>query len=61
MSINPDASIDGKDAKSLLCENWDNAKIALAAIDSMVKNPIVKLIIGIVISTGDGIRVKVCP
>jgi hypothetical protein len=60
MSIDYASSVNGKDAKSLLCENWDNAKIALGAIESMVKNPVVKLIIGVLISVGDGIKGKTC-
>ena len=60
MSIDYDSSVNGKDAKSLFCQNWDGAKIALAAIESMVKNPVVKLIIGIIISVGEGIKGKFC-
>jgi hypothetical protein len=60
MSIDYDSSVNGKSAKSLLCENWDAAKIALAAIESMVKNPIVKIVIGIIITVGNGIKGKFC-
>lgn len=60
VSIDYNSSLNGKDAKSLFCQNWDNAKVALAAIELMVRNPIVKLIIGIVISVGEGIKGKFC-
>jgi hypothetical protein len=60
VSVDLNSSVKGKSAMSLFCENWDNAKLALSAIAAMVKNPVVKLIITIVVSVGDGIRSKVC-
>jgi hypothetical protein len=60
VSVDFNSTVKGKNAKSLFCENWDNAKLALGAIAAMVKNPVVKLVITIVISVGDGIRSKVC-
>lgn len=60
VSVDFNSTVKGKNAQSLFCENWDNAKVALGAIAAMVKNPVVKLVISIVISVGDGIKSKVC-
>ncbi|WP_045465240.1 hypothetical protein [Sporocytophaga myxococcoides] len=60
VSVNLEAKTKGKSAQVIFCENWDNAKVALGAIAAMVKNPVVKLVINIVVSVGDGIKGKVC-
>jgi len=60
VSVNFKSTVNGSDAKTLFCQNWDNAKLALGAIGAMVKNPAVKLVISIVVSVGDGIKSKVC-
>ena len=63
VSLDLEANVEGQDtkAKDLFCDKWDEAKGALLLIQAIVKNPIVKLIVLIVISVGDGIKEKVCP
>lgn len=50
----------GKPAKHVFCNNWDNARIGLEAIRTIVKNPIVKVIVGMVITLGDSAKSKFC-
>ncbi|MCC6289719.1 MAG: hypothetical protein IT249_17725 [Chitinophagaceae bacterium] len=42
------------------CDIWPNAKTALEILQQIIKNPIAKAAIGIVISTGDAIAKKLC-
>ena len=51
---------DWEKAKEVFCDNWDNSKKGLELVIAMVKNPIVKLIVNIVIAVGDGIQSKIC-
>lgn len=60
VSIESNVKINGEDAQQLFCKNWDAAKKALESAQGMVKNPIVKMIIGIIINVGDGLKAK-CP
>lgn len=53
-------TIKGKKAKEVFCKGWPSSKIVLEAIVSMVKNPIAKVIIGIVIKAGDALSTKIC-
>jgi hypothetical protein len=54
------ASVNGQSAKDIFCANWVTAKKALEAAQAMVKNPFVKLIIGILITVGDGLKKNIC-
>lgn len=60
VSLDMEAKADGKKAKDIFCDKWDNAKESLQLIVVMVKNPIAKLIITIVMALGDGIQAKIC-
>lgn len=53
-------TIEGKKAKEVFCNGWPSSRIVLEAIASMVKNPIAKVIIGIVIKAGDALSAKIC-
>jgi hypothetical protein len=46
---------DGSKAKNVFLDNWSKAVMVLRATKTMVKNPLAKLIIGIVIGIGNGI------
>lgn len=48
-------------AKDLFCNKWDEARIALGLMEMIVKNPIAKFIIHIIMNVGDGIQDRVCP
>lgn len=62
ISIDFEAKAEGgSKAKEIFCDKWDEARAALDLIVLMVKNPIVKLIVTLVIAVGDGIKTKVCP
>lgn len=50
----------GEPAKNFFCEYWINGKQALELAHTMVKNPIVKLIIKCCIFLGDGIENRIC-
>ena len=52
---------NGEKAKDIFCEHWANSKKGLELVYTMVKNPVVKLIVTIVIAVGDGIQSKICP
>ncbi len=60
ISISKDAKLKGESAKDIFCKNWGSARDALEAIRELVKNPVVKLIISILISTGDGLKSSIC-
>ena len=47
-------------SKGKFCDIWPNAKEALTVLQSMVKNPIAKAAIGIVIGAGDAVAKTVC-
>ena len=61
VSLDMDAtSHNGERVTEVFCDNWENSKKGLELVSAMVKNPIVKLIVNIVISVGDGIQQKIC-
>jgi hypothetical protein len=47
-------------SKNKFCEVWPTAKTALEILQSVVKNPAVKLIISTVIATGDAVASRIC-
>ena len=51
-AVNPD---NGELAREGFCAAWPTSKIVLEKMQVMIKNPIVKFIVGIVITVGDGI------
>ena len=46
--------------KNKFCEIWPNAKTALKLLQDVVKNPIAKGAIGIVIAAGDAVAARIC-
>ena len=46
--------------KNRFCEIWPNAKSGLEVLQSIVKNPIAKAAIGIVITAGDAVASRIC-
>jgi hypothetical protein len=46
--------------KNKFCEIWPNAKTALQLLQSVVKNPVVKVMIGGVIAAGDAVASRIC-
>lgn len=51
----------GGKIKATFCDDWGKARPTVENLLQFVKNPIVKLIIQIVLSVGDGIKGKICP
>lgn len=51
---------NGEKAKDVFCDHWGQSKRGLTLVLVIVKNPIVKLIVNIVIAIGDGIESKIC-
>jgi len=47
-------------SKTKFCEIWPNAKSALVVLQGIIKNPIAKGAIGIVISAGDAVASRIC-
>ena len=47
-------------SKNRFCEIWPNAKSALVLLQDIIKNPIAKGAIGIVISAGDAVASRIC-
>lgn len=47
-------------SKNKFCEIWPGAKTALELLQSIVKNPFVKVAIGSVIAAGDAVAAKIC-
>lgn len=50
----------GEKAKEVFCAGWPATKNGLEIAQAMVKNPIVKMIVGICIALGDGISNRIC-
>lgn len=50
-----DISLETSAEKTSFCEVWPTAKSALQLLQAIIKNPVVKSVIGIVITTGDSI------
>jgi hypothetical protein len=46
--------------KETFCEYWPTTKEGLLLFQRVVKNPIVKFIVGIVITVGDNIKLTFC-
>jgi len=60
VSIDEQARLNGRSAKDIFCSSWPAAKTALEAIRAIVKNPIVKTAVGIIIAAGDGLSNRIC-
>ncbi len=43
-----------------LCEIWPIAKEGLELLEAAVKNPALKVIIGVIVAAGDAITGKIC-
>lgn len=56
ISLLPAASTD----KSKFCDVWPNAKSGLVMLQGLIKNPIAKGAVGIVISAGDAVASRIC-
>ncbi len=50
-----------EEKQNAFCGIWDTAKPALELMEAIIKNPIVKFVIGLIIQVGDRIKEKVCP
>lgn len=48
------------DQRPRFCDIWPNAKTGLEMLRDLVKNPVVKVVIGTVIAAGDAIAGKIC-
>jgi len=46
--------------KNKFCDVWPTAKKALTLLQEIVKNPIAKAAIGIVIAAGDAVASRIC-
>lgn len=51
---------NGEKAKVIFCKGWSTTKVTLKAIEAIIKNPIIKVIIGIIIKAGDAFEAKNC-
>ena len=47
-------------SKNQFCEIWPGAKTALELLQGIIKNPIAKGAIGIVMAAGDAVASKIC-
>jgi hypothetical protein len=47
-------------AQNTFCEAWPAAKSVLETLQGLIKNPIVKAAIGIIIGAGDAVSAKIC-
>ncbi len=63
VSLDMDAvhPVTGEKAADVFCTGWPATKKGLELTQSIVKNVIVRAVIGIVIVLGDGISAKICP
>jgi hypothetical protein len=50
-----------EEKQNAFCGIWETAKPALELLTTIIKNPIVKFVIGLVITVGDRVKEKVCP
>lgn len=58
---NKDISLVNVDtAKTEFCSIWPNAKKGLEVLQGIIKNPIAKAAIGIVIAAGDAVSKSIC-
>lgn len=60
VSLDFEVKDDKHRVRDIFCEHWAQSKKGLHLASLMVKNPIVKLIITIVMNIGDGISEKIC-
>jgi hypothetical protein len=61
VSYDINAKVNGETAQNLFCANWESAKKGLEAVQASLKNPALKLLVGIVITLGEGYKQKHCP
>ena len=47
-------------SKGKFCEIWPSAKSALELLQGIIKNPIAKAAVGVVIAAGDAVASKIC-
>lgn len=47
-------------AKNQFCQVWPSVKTGLELLQNLLKNPIAKAAVGIVIAAGDGVSGKIC-
>ena len=58
---NKDISLENVDtAKTEFCSIWPTAKKGLEVLEGLLKNPIAKAAIGIVIAAGDAVSKSIC-
>jgi hypothetical protein len=58
---NQDISLENVDtAKTEFCSIWPKAKEGLILLQGIIKNPIAKASIGIVIAAGDAVSKSIC-
>ena len=60
VSMDLEKEHEGHKVKDIFCDNWDDARKVLQLMEMLIKNPIVRGIINIVIITGNSIARKVC-
>lgn len=60
ISIDHEAEHDGIKIKDIFCDHWDTAKFGLELFQKGVKNPFMKIVIGIVVHAGDSFAKKLC-
>jgi len=59
ISLN-EKKMESKDVKSIFCQYWDTTELLLETLKTVIKNPIVKVIIGAIIALGSNVHDKVC-
>jgi hypothetical protein len=47
-------------ATSKFCEVWPTAKTGLELLTGVIKNPVLKVIIGTVVAAGDAVASRIC-
>lgn len=60
VSLNMDAEHNGEKVKEIFCTYWEGTRRGLELLQAMVKNPIAKGIIAIVLAVGDGVENRLC-
>ena len=50
---------EGEEAKEMVRHEWFTTRRTIEAIQAIVKNPVVKVILGMVIKIGDGLEEKI--
>lgn len=59
-NVNDISLVSVAGSKNKFCEVWPGAKTALELLQGIIKNPIAKGAIGIVIAAGDAVATKIC-